>query len=88
MAAAACADPGPPASTARLDVLRVVDINVWSGLDYQGALSMGEYETDDRREARYRALLAGLRALDPDVIGVHEANPIPRYVERLARDLG
>ena len=84
---ATCAEPAPTPS-ADVDVLRVVDINVWSGLDYQGTLVMGEYESEARREARYRALLAQLRALDPDVIGVHEANPIPGYVRRLADDLG
>ena len=87
LAAMACAAPEPPAPPARLDVLRVVDINVWSGLDYRGTLAMGEYEPDERREARYRALLAQLRRLDPDVIGVHEANPVPGYVDRLAADL-
>ena len=85
---AACAEPAPAPSSARLDTLRVLDINVWSGLDYQGTLAMGEYESDARREQRYRALLAQLRALAPDVIGVHEANPIPGYVRRLAGDLG
>ncbi len=76
--------PGPPAQRA---ILRVLDINVWSGLDYQGSLKMGEYESAEVRQKRYRALLAQIRRLDPDLIGVHEANKLPEYAERLARDL-
>jgi len=86
--AAACATPEPAPPTARLDTLRLVDINVWSGLDYTGTLRMGEYETPERRERRYRALVCQLRALAPDVVAVHEANPLPAYIDRLARDLG
>lgn len=85
---AACTAPAPPPATAERDVLRIVDINVWSGLRYDRVLRMGEYETTERRELRYQALLSQLRALEPDVIGVHEANPLPAYVDRLARDLG
>lgn len=88
LAVVACAAPEPSEAPASPDTLRVVAINVWSGLDYRGTLAMGEYETDERREARYRALLAQLRGLDPDVVSVHEANPLPRYVDRLAADLG
>jgi len=67
--------------------LRVVTINVWSGLNYVGTLKMGEYETKEVREARYQLLLEELKALDPDVIALNEANPLPRYARRLARDL-
>ena len=68
--------------------LRFVDINVWSGLDYEGNLWMGEYEEPRQRENRYAILLKGLRELQPDLIGVHEANKLPEYARRLARDLG
>jgi endonuclease/exonuclease/phosphatase family metal-dependent hydrolase len=81
----------PPAAVSVLaprDTLRVVDINVWSGLDYQGTVTMGEYERPEMREKRYRALVAQLKGLDPDVIGVHEANQLPGYIQRLAGDLG
>ncbi|MCK4446551.1 MAG: hypothetical protein KAW56_05675, partial [Candidatus Marinimicrobia bacterium] len=37
--------------------LRILDINIWSGLDYKGYIKMGEYETDIVREKRYQALL-------------------------------
>ena len=68
--------------------LRFVDINVWSGLDYEGNLWMGEYEPAAVREKRYAILLRQLRELGPDVIGVHEANRLPEYSQRLAQDLG
>jgi endonuclease/exonuclease/phosphatase family metal-dependent hydrolase len=62
-------------------------LNVWSGLDYKGTLMMGEYESPEIRERRYQAFLAEIRRLSPDVIGINEANFLPDYVERLARDL-
>jgi hypothetical protein len=72
---------------ATADELTVVTVNVWSGLDYEGTLKMGEYESPGVREERYQALLTGLKALDPDVVSVNEANLLPRYARRLARDL-
>ncbi len=67
--------------------LTVVTINVWSGLDYEGTLKMGEYESREVREKRYQVLLSELKRLDPDVVGINEANLLPRYARRLARDL-
>jgi endonuclease/exonuclease/phosphatase family metal-dependent hydrolase len=72
--------PASPVST-----IRVLTINVWSGLDYQGTLTMGRHEQDP--EARYRALVKGIADLDPDVIAIQEANPLPDYAARLAGDL-
>lgn len=69
-------------------LLKVLDINVWSGLDYIGTLTMGEYESDAVREQRYLALVEQIKELDPDVIGVHEANKIPGYAKRLGKDIG
>ncbi len=85
-----CGRPDPGVATAPhgMDQLRVVDINVWAGLDYEGNLWMGEYESAREREDRYRSLVAQIRALRPDVIGVHEANKLPHYATRLAQDLG
>jgi hypothetical protein len=68
--------------------LRILDINVWSGLDYRGVFRMGEYEPDSIRESRYQALVDQIRRLNPDIIGIHEANKLPRYVKRLASDTG
>jgi len=68
-------------------ILKVMTINVWSGLDYEGTLTMGEYETEERRMKRYRALLENIHRVSPDVIAVNEANYLPDYVEKLAEDL-
>ena len=68
--------------------LRILDINVWSGLDYVGTFKMGEYETPQIREKRYQALITQIKDLNPDVIGIHEANLLPKYAKRLAKDIG
>lgn len=67
--------------------LRLMTLNVWSGLDYKGTLTMGEYEPPEVREARFQALLNEIRSLSPDIIAVNEANFLPDYVERLAGEL-
>jgi endonuclease/exonuclease/phosphatase family metal-dependent hydrolase len=87
VAAAGCARGDAPCSAARGE-LRLMTINVWSGLDYRGTLSMGEYEPAPVREKRFRALVAEIRRLSPDVIAINEANRLPDYVERLAGDTG
>jgi hypothetical protein len=68
--------------------LRILDINVWSGLDYEGYIKMGEYESSSVREKRYHALLYQIKQLNPDIIGIHEANKLPYYVKRLSNDIG
>ncbi|MBN2553724.1 MAG: endonuclease/exonuclease/phosphatase family protein [Spirochaetales bacterium] len=75
-------------AAAAAEHLRVLTINVWSGLDYKGSLKMGEYEEEQRRNLRTRILLEQLRALDPDVIAVNEANKLPAYPRMLGRELG
>lgn len=75
-------------SFAQGHTLRVLDINVWSGLDYIGYLKMGEYETPQVREKRYQALVTQIRQLNPDIIGINEANKLPVYAERLAQETG
>ncbi|MFQ5649195.1 MAG: endonuclease/exonuclease/phosphatase family protein [bacterium] len=82
------ADRTTRAPPAALDTLRILDINVWSGLDYQGNVWMGEYETKTVREKRYQALVHQIKAMSPDIIGVQEANKLPGYADRLAGDLG
>ncbi|MGD0338501.1 MAG: BamA/TamA family outer membrane protein [Bacteroidota bacterium] len=67
--------------------LRILTINVWSGLDYIGNIRCGDYEHDDRRELRFQALLAQIRQLDPDIIFLQEANPVGAYAARLADSL-
>ncbi len=68
--------------------LRILTINVWSGLDYKGTFRMGEYESAERRNLRYQALLTQIRKIDPDVIFVQEANPVARYSAKLAKSIG
>ena len=65
--------------------IRILTINVWSGLTYKGFFKMGEYEHHPDR--RYELLLSEIRRLAPDVIAIQEANPLPRYGKRLATDL-
>ena len=45
--------------------LRLLTINVWSGLDYKGSLRFGAYEPRWKRQARYRSLLGQIRELGP-----------------------
>jgi len=65
--------------------IRILTVNVWSGLTYEGTLKVGRYA--DRPEKRYEALAAQIRELAPDIIAIQEANPLPDYAERLAADL-
>ncbi len=74
-------------SPAQSEELKVVTINVWSGLNYEGTTKMGEYETKEVREKRYRILVDELKSLKPDVIGINEANLLPGNARKLARDL-
>jgi endonuclease/exonuclease/phosphatase family metal-dependent hydrolase len=65
--------------------IRILTINVWSGLTYRGFFKMGEYE--HHPEKRYELLLSEIHRLAPDVVAIQEANPLPRYAKRLAKDL-
>jgi hypothetical protein len=64
--------------------LRILTVNVWSGLDYQGTLRFGQYESTERRERRFNSLVQEINKLNPDIIFIQEANPIDRYLPRLA----
>ena len=68
-------------------ILKIVTVNVWSGLTYSGAFKSGTYESSEERAFRYGLLVNALRELDADIIGVNEANMLPGYAKRLARDL-
>jgi hypothetical protein len=67
--------------------LKVITINVWSGLTYNGVFKSGTYESTEERAFRYGLLVNALRELDADIIGVNEANMLPGYAKRLSRDL-
>jgi endonuclease/exonuclease/phosphatase family metal-dependent hydrolase len=68
--------------------LRLMTINVWSGLDYKGTLKMGEYESPEMQRIRFLALIKEIKLLSPDVVAINEANFLPDYVEQLAEKLG
>ncbi len=80
--------PVPARPALSRPTLRLLTMNVWSGLDYKGSLRFGAYEPRRKRQARYRSLLAQVRELDPDVIFLQEVNPAAGFSARLARDLG
>lgn len=67
--------------------LKVVNINIWSGLDYIGIVKMGEYESRERFQKRYTVLIDQLKALDADVITMQEVNPLPSRAKHIAEDL-
>lgn len=68
--------------------LKIITINVWTGLDFQGFFKMGEYESYEKREERFKILLEQLSVIKPDVIFLQEANPVGAYSARLADSLG
>jgi len=65
--------------------IRILTINVWSGLTYKGFFKMGRYPDD--LQGRYELLVSEIRKLAPDIIAIQEANLLPHYAERLATDL-
>lgn len=65
--------------------IRILTINVWSGLTYKGFFKVGRHP--DNPENRYGLLVSEIRKLNPDVITIQEANPLPPYANRLAADL-
>ncbi|MBT3273173.1 MAG: hypothetical protein HN368_08475 [Spirochaetales bacterium] len=67
--------------------LSFVTINVWSGLSYEGTFKSKTYESRDERSFRYGLLVNALKELDADVISINEANMLPSYAKKLARDL-
>lgn len=68
--------------------LRIATVNLWSGLDYVGVTSMGEWETPARRGERFALLVQELRRVDPDIVVVQEASPIVHLASALADSLG
>jgi endonuclease/exonuclease/phosphatase family metal-dependent hydrolase len=71
----------------RAQSLKFASVNFWSGLDYVGSWSMGEYESAETREMRFQILMKELRKLGPDVIALQESNPIRTVARRLAQEL-
>ena len=67
--------------------LKVVNINIWSGLDYKGIIKMGEFESREKIQKRYDLLIDRLKELDADVITMQEVNPLPRRAKQFAKEL-
>jgi len=82
------AGPGRAPASESGPILRILTLNVWSGLDYIGTLSAGDYEPPGRRAARFAELVRQTREFDPDVILLQEVNPAGRFARRLASALG
>jgi len=68
--------------------LKVLTLNVWSGLNYRGVTSVGEFETDSVRERRLIALLNELQMARPDLILLQECNPVGTVASFLSENLG
>ncbi len=66
------------------ETISVATVNAWSGLTHQGLLGVREYEDPATRSFRFDLLANGLLELRPDVIALQEANPLPRYAERIS----
>ncbi len=73
---------------ASAETIRVITINVWSGLTYRGAFRNGEYEDGRARNFRHELLIKDLKDLDADIISINEANMLPGYARDLAAELG
>ena len=68
--------------------LRIVNVNTWIGSLVRGLTGVVSIEPEGHKRKRYEALLAELRARDPDVVTLQECLPLPTFVSDLARDLG
>jgi endonuclease/exonuclease/phosphatase family metal-dependent hydrolase len=67
--------------------LRVVSMNAWSGLTYRGVFTVGEYEEPAARDFRFELLTRKLVELEPDIVGLNEANPLPGFARETAAAL-
>ena len=65
----------------------VAGANVWSGLTYRGFFRSGSYEEPGGQEFRFGLLTEQLSAVEPDVVVLFEANPLPRFASATAERL-
>ncbi len=65
----------------------LVGANVWSGLTYEGVFRSGSYEEAGGKAFRSDLLLQELAKIEPDVAVLFEANPLPRFGDRIAETL-
>ncbi|MBL8020344.1 MAG: endonuclease/exonuclease/phosphatase family protein [Leptospirales bacterium] len=69
-------------------MLRILDFNMWSGLTYLGFLRMGQYGDESLLRQRRHTMLTLIRKYDPDVVCLHEVNPLPSAAREIAEALG
>ena len=75
------------AASASSQPLRLVTYNCWTGLDYRGNSSMGEYESRELRDVRLGLLVRQLRESNPDLVALQEVNPAGTLSQRIADSL-
>ncbi|MCX6142778.1 MAG: BamA/TamA family outer membrane protein [Ignavibacteriales bacterium] len=68
--------------------LKVVTMNIWTGLDYIGYRRIGEYEPQAIRDQRSRMLIKELKSNLADVIALQEVNPVQSLGPAIADELG
>ncbi len=68
--------------------LRVLTLNTWHGHLPRTPITVERIEPEGHKDRRRAALVAGLRALAPDVLLLQECMPQPDFSSRLARELG
>jgi len=77
----------PESESVQRETIKIMTLNIWSGLDYKGVWKIGRYESDDVFEERYQSLLREIETRDPDVIGFNELNTPKGFLRRLKKDL-
>ncbi|CAN5705756.1 hypothetical protein BH10BDE1_BH10BDE1_02710 [soil metagenome] len=68
--------------------MKIATFNVWHGLAGRGVLRFREFESEDRREDRFRATLRLLSELEPDILLLQELNPVSVRGRELTQVLG
>lgn len=68
--------------------LKIATFNLWHGLAGRGVLRFREFETEARRDDRFRLGLRLLLELDPDIVLFQELNPVSRQGREISRVIG
>lgn len=78
----------PMSAPTKITELRVIDYNLWHGLNPTSLTRFGEFETAEVREKRLQGFLQYARRIDPHVIFLQEVNPVHSLSQRIADELG
>jgi endonuclease/exonuclease/phosphatase family metal-dependent hydrolase len=70
-----------------LTTLKILNYNLWHGLNGDGTLSFGELEKKDRRKKRRKLQIELLKEQDADVIFLQEVSPLYPRAREIARAL-